>query len=94
MSLKRAYLQLHFAVVLLAFTAILGDLITLSASVLVWWRTWIAALGIAVFLIYKKKLRLDWLQQKKKIIQPFLLLPIQCLPYWKRYLPIQHWEPL
>jgi len=66
-SLKRAYLQLHFAVVLLAFTAILGDLITLSASVLVWWRTWIAALGIAVFLIYKKKLRLDWLQQKKKI---------------------------
>jgi drug/metabolite transporter (DMT)-like permease len=66
-SLKRAYLQLHFAVVLLAFTAILGDLITLSASVLVWWRTWIAALGIAVFLVYKKKLRLDWLQQKKKI---------------------------
>lgn len=67
MSLKRAYLQLHFAVVLLAFTAILGDLITLSASVLVWWRTWIAALGIVVFLIYQKKLRLDWLHQKKKI---------------------------
>jgi drug/metabolite transporter (DMT)-like permease len=66
-SLKRAYLQLHIAVVLLAFTAILGDLISLSASVLVWWRTWIAAVGIAVFLVYQKKLRIDWLKQKKKI---------------------------
>lgn len=67
MSLKRAYLQLHIAVVLLAFTAILGDLISLSASVLVWWRTLIAFLGIGVYLIIGKKLRLDWLMKKKKI---------------------------
>ena len=67
MSLKRAYLQLHIAVVLLAFTAILGDLISLSASVLVWWRTLIAAVGIGVFLLLKKKMRTDWLISKKKI---------------------------
>jgi drug/metabolite transporter (DMT)-like permease len=66
-SLKRAYLQLHIAVVLLAFTAILGDLISLSASVLVWWRTLIAFLGIGIYLIIVKKLRLDWLKEKKKI---------------------------
>jgi drug/metabolite transporter (DMT)-like permease len=66
-SLKRAYLQLHIAVVLLAFTAILGDLISLSASVLVWWRTLIAGIGIGLFLLVTKKLRTDWLTGKKKI---------------------------
>jgi drug/metabolite transporter (DMT)-like permease len=66
-SLKRAYLQLHIAVVLLAFTAILGDLISLSASVLVWWRTLIAGIGIGIFLFLTKKIRTDWLINKKKI---------------------------
>ena len=67
MSLKRAYLQLHIAVVLLAFTAILGDLISLSASVLVWWRTLIAAIGIGIFLLVTKRLQIDWIISKKKI---------------------------
>jgi drug/metabolite transporter (DMT)-like permease len=66
-SLKRAYLQLHIAVVLLAFTAILGDLISLSASVLVWWRTLIAAIGIGIFLLMTKRLQIDWIFSKKKI---------------------------
>jgi len=66
-SLKRAYLQLHIAVVLLAFTAILGDLISLSASVLVWWRTLIAAIGIGAFLLLTKKLNIEWIISKKKI---------------------------
>jgi len=66
-SLKRAYLQLHIAVVLLAFTAILGDLISLSASVLVWWRTLIAAIGIGIFLLVTKRLQIDWIISKKKI---------------------------
>ena len=34
----RAYLELHLAVFLFGFTAILGDLIQLPALVLVWWR--------------------------------------------------------
>ncbi len=78
MSLKRAYLQLHIAVVLLAFTAILGDLISLSASVLVWWRTLIAGLGIGLFLLLTKRLRTDWLVNKKKI-------------YWLGALVAIHW---
>lgn len=35
---RRAYLELHIAVLLFGFTAILGDLIQLTALVLVWWR--------------------------------------------------------
>jgi drug/metabolite transporter (DMT)-like permease len=77
-SLKRAYLQLHFAVVLLAFTAILGDLISLSASVLVWWRTLIAAIGIGIFLLVTKRLHVEWIISKKKI-------------YWLGALVAIHW---
>lgn len=67
MSSKRAYIDLHIAVVLLAGTAILGDLITQSATVLVWWRTLIASLGIGLFLVLTGKLNLDWLGSKKKV---------------------------
>ncbi len=43
----RDYLNLHFYVLLMGFTAILGDLISLSAASLVSWRTGLA--GIALF---------------------------------------------
>ena len=66
-GLRRAYMELHIAVVLLAFTAILGDLISLSASVLVFWRTLIASIGIVVFLVITKRLRTDWIFSQKKM---------------------------
>lgn len=47
---KRAYVQLHIAVFLWGFTAILGDLIQLSALSLVWWRVFITSISI-LFLI-------------------------------------------
>lgn len=67
MSLKRAYIDLHIAVVLLAGTAILGDLISQSASVLVWWRTAIAGLGMLVFFSITGKLNMNWIRTKKKV---------------------------
>lgn len=67
MSLKKAYLELHIAVILLAFTAILGDLITLSATVLIWWRTLIAIAGIGVFLLLTKRIRRDYVFGQGKI---------------------------
>lgn len=47
---KRAYLELHIAVFLFGFTAILGDLIQLSAVVMVWWRVLITSVSL-LFLI-------------------------------------------
>jgi len=47
---QKAYLQLHIAVLLYGFTAILGDLIQLSALVLVWWRVFITSISL-LFLI-------------------------------------------
>lgn len=40
---KKAYFELHVAVLLFGFTAILGDLIQLSALMLVWWRVLITS---------------------------------------------------
>jgi len=51
----RAYLELHLAVFLFGFTAILGDLIQLSALALVWWRVLLTS-GSLLFLIQAGKL--------------------------------------
>jgi drug/metabolite transporter (DMT)-like permease len=44
----RAWLQIHFCVVLWGFTAILGKLITLSALQLVWWRMLLVSASLAL----------------------------------------------
>lgn len=44
-DLKRAYLQLHIAVFIFGFTAILGKLISTDHFTLVWHRMWLAAAG-------------------------------------------------
>ena len=43
----KSHLQLHFCVVLWGFTAILGALIHLPATALVFWRMWIVAFALA-----------------------------------------------
>jgi len=50
------YLHLHFLVIIAGFTAILGELITIGALELVWYR--MAVAGILMF-IYIKIIRLD-----------------------------------
>ncbi|WP_284283513.1 DMT family transporter [Portibacter lacus] len=47
---KRAYLELHLAVLLFGFTAILGDLMDLPAIVIVWWRLLITSISF-IFII-------------------------------------------
>jgi drug/metabolite transporter (DMT)-like permease len=44
---RQAYLELHVAVLLFGLTAILGDLIQLTALVLVWWRVFITSGSLA-----------------------------------------------
>ncbi len=45
-KIRRAYIQLHIAIFLWGFTAILGDLISLSAITLVWWRVMITTISL------------------------------------------------
>lgn len=46
----RAFIELHIAVLLFGFTAILGKLISLPALTLVWWRVFITTLSL-IFLV-------------------------------------------
>lgn len=47
--IKRAYLELNVAVLLFGFTAILGDLIQLQETVMVWWRLLFTCLSLLFF---------------------------------------------
>ena len=49
-SVRKAYIQIHIAIFFWGFTAILGDLISLSAMTLVWWRVLITTISL-LFLI-------------------------------------------
>jgi drug/metabolite transporter (DMT)-like permease len=55
--MKKAFIQLHIAVFLAGFTAILGKLITLNEELLVWYRMLITAVTLALILYFKRELK-------------------------------------
>ncbi len=55
---RRALIELHICVVLWGFTAILGKLITLTATQLVWWRMLLVTIALACFPRVWRALRL------------------------------------
>jgi len=60
-ALKKAFLQLHFAVILAGFTAILGKLITLNEGLLTSYRMLLSAIILALILFFQKELKkLSW----------------------------------
>jgi drug/metabolite transporter (DMT)-like permease len=61
-ELKKAYWQLHVAVFIFGFTAILGKMITTDHFTLVWHRMWLASLGFFVipgFFLLLKQIKLS-----------------------------------
>jgi drug/metabolite transporter (DMT)-like permease len=55
--MKKALIQLHIAVFLAGFTAILGKLITLNEGLLVWFRLLITVVTLGGILFFKKQLQ-------------------------------------
>lgn len=55
--MKKAFLQLHIAVFLAGFTAILGKFISLNEGVLVWYRLLITVVTLFVLLLFRKQLK-------------------------------------
>ena len=55
--MKKAFIQLHIAVFLAGFTAILGKLIALNEELLVWYRMLITAITLTLLLYFKKELK-------------------------------------
>jgi drug/metabolite transporter (DMT)-like permease len=56
-SENRAYAELHLAVFLWGFTAILGDVISLNAVTLVWWRVLLTSISLLAFVRIGRILR-------------------------------------
>lgn len=54
--MKKALFQLHIAVFLAGFTAILGKLIGLNEGILVWYRMLLSVLSLAAILQFRKQL--------------------------------------
>lgn len=51
---QKSYIELHLAVLLFGFTAILGKLIALPAVTLVWWRVLITSISLLLIVGYRK----------------------------------------
>ncbi len=78
MTQTRAYLELHLAVFLWGFTAILGDLIQLSALALVWWRVLITSISV-LFLLRN---RLAFKQLHRRSIGQYALVGVLTGLHW------------
>lgn len=75
---QRAYLELHIAVLLFGFTAILGKLITISAVSLIWWRVAISVVSFLFIIRIPKLLR----EVSPKSILRFLGIGVIVCLHW------------
>jgi drug/metabolite transporter (DMT)-like permease len=75
---QTAYFQIHIAVILFGFTAILGDLIQLPAVVLVWWRVLITSVSLMFFIQFGKSL----IQIPQKQIRTYIIIGILIGLHW------------
>ncbi|TVR77302.1 MAG: EamA/RhaT family transporter [Saprospirales bacterium] len=75
---KKAYIELHIAVFLFGFTAILGDLITLSAIELVWYRVLIAGISFLFFFRVRNSLK----KLPRELVIKYLLIGAIAALHW------------
>lgn len=54
-KLNRHYLSLHGIIFLWGFTGILGRVISIPSTAIVWWRVFIALLGLVAFMIMRQR---------------------------------------
>jgi drug/metabolite transporter (DMT)-like permease len=80
--MKKAFLQLHAAVFLAGFTAILGKLIGLNEGMLVWYRLLITVLSLGALLYFKKELERISLREAFKILGVGLIVAIHWVSFY------------
>lgn len=80
--MKKAFIQLHVAVFLAGFTAILGKLITLHEGMLVWYRMLITAVTLMAFLYFRKELQRLSLKNTFKIFSVGAIVALHWLTFY------------
>jgi len=80
--MKKALLQLHLAVFLAGFTAILGKLIGLNEGLLVWYRMLLTVLTMGIFLYYKKQLQFLSIKETAKIFGVGVVIALHWVTFY------------
>lgn len=80
--MKKAFFQLHIAVFLAGFTAVLGKVIELNEGMIVWWRLLFTVVTMAVLFIVFKKLRKIPLKDILKICGVGLVAALHWLTFY------------
>lgn len=76
--MKKAFLQIHLAVLLWGFTGVLGKAISLTAPVLVWYRMLITALIIGAIITWRK----EWTPVTRKDLRRIIGIGIMYAVHW------------
>lgn len=63
--MRKAFLQLHAAVLLAGFTGVLGRLITINESLLVWYRMFFAVIALLLLSVFTGKIK--WIPFRKML---------------------------
>ena len=80
--MKKALIQLHIAVFLAGFTAILGKLITLNEGLLVWFRLLITVITLGGILYFKKQIQLIPFKDVLKIFAVGAIVAIHWVTFY------------
>lgn len=75
---QTAYIQIHIAVILFGFTAILGDLIEMPAIILVWWRVMLTSFSLLFLIQMGKKLK----DIPRQVIKTYAIIGIIIGLHW------------
>ena len=80
--MKKALIQLHIAVFLAGFTAILGKFITLNEGLLVWFRLLITVRTLGAILFFRKQLLRISVKDVLKIFGVGVIVTIHCVTFY------------
>lgn len=80
--MKKAFLQLHIAVFLAGFTAILGKLILLNEGLLVWYRILLTVMVLGVWMYFKKQLQVVAAKDRWKIAGVGLIIALHWVTFY------------
>jgi drug/metabolite transporter (DMT)-like permease len=79
----RAYIHLHFLVLIWGFTAILGLLITIPSVEIVWYRTLLSTMGLAILMYFKRiHFGVGFVEGSKLFATGFLIAAHWILFFW------------
>ena len=80
--MRKAFIQLHIAVFLAGFTAILGKLIGLNEGLLVWYRLLITVVALASLLFFKRQLQRIPVKDALQILAVGIIVAIHWVTFY------------